>query len=418
MNERSEKVWDVIVIGGGPAGMMAAARAGERGKQVLLLEKNARLGKKLSITGGGRCNVTNNKPEIRTMLERYKESGKFLFSTFSQHGVAESIAWFEERGVSLHEENEGRLFPDTNTASTICETLEKALTNVGVTTKMGVAVKEVVQDKKDVFTVSSQSGETYKGSSVVVSAGGRSRPDTGSTGDGFLWLEEFGHTIVDSSLALVPIVVKESWISPLSGVTMDDVKLTLFADGQKQLTVRGKVLCTHVGLSGPTILNMSSTIGELLQHSSVTLTLDLFPDDDEGTLRTKLRDLLSEVSNQKVRNSLSTWLPKALVTTLLRSCEIDDETPGHSLSSDDRKRLVSYMKQVPLTVARLLGSDKAVISGGGVALEEINFKTMESRLVPGLYIVGDMLNIDRPSGGYSLQLCWSTGFVAGEHAGE
>lgn len=414
MKEEIDKIYDVIVIGGGPSGMMAAARASERGRSVLLLEKNSRLGKKLSISGGGRCNVTNNKPDVRTMLDKYGDAGKFLFSTYTQHGVKESIEWFVDRGVNLRQENEDRLFPETNSAETICQALEVEVEKQAVTVELSTAVRTVDYDKdQGLFIIHTTKNETYQAKSCVVSTGGNSRPDTGSTGDGFGWIESLGHVVHPSSLALVPLALKDKWVSNVSGVTLQDVKITLVADGEKQLQQKGKVLFTHVGVSGPTVLNMSSVVGELLKHSKVELQLDLFPEQDEGALRNNLTQLLAEVSNQKVRNSLSQWLPKALVTAILEQLDIDGETEGHSLSSDDRKRIVTYFKCLPLRVARLLGAEKAVISGGGVSLKEIDFKTMQSRIVPGLYVTGDLLNVNRPSGGYSLQLSWSTGWVAG-----
>jgi predicted Rossmann fold flavoprotein len=411
------EVWDVIVIGGGPAGMMAAARAGERGRRVLLLEKNPGLGKKLLITGGGRCNVTNDKPVVREMLSQYKSGGKFLFSTFMQHGVKESKAWLQERGVGLKEENEGRLFPDTESAKTICDTLIKELKTQNVTIKNNVAVGGIARDKKTgEFSVSIKTGETYKALSCVVATGGTSRPETGSTGEGFGWLASLGHTIVPNNLALVPLTLKSTWTKKLSGLTLADIKISLYADEKKHSVQTGKILFTHVGITGPTILNQSKTVGDLLAYSAVTITLDLFPAYDAGAFKLYLRKLLLEDSNKKLKNVLSSVMPTALVTGVLSELGIDGDTPSHSVSTADRAMLVSYLKAVPLPVGGLLGSDKAVISAGGAALEEIDFKTMESRIVPSLYLIGDVLNIDRPSGGYSLQLCWSTGFVAGDTA--
>lgn len=417
MSDQDEKLYNVIVIGGGPAGMMAAIRAAQRGRSVLLLEKNKRLGKKLSITGGGRCNVTNNRPVVREMLSKYKDSGKFLFSTFVQHGVSQSMDWFQVRGVELHEENEGRLFPTTNSAETICQTLETAVTKAGVQVQRGTSVTGVTKAADGQWRVATAAGQTYQAASCVVATGGRSRPETGSTGEGFEWLESLGHTVNQSSLALVPVALQDSWTDRVSGITIPELKLTVRADGIKQTVVTGKVLFTHVGLSGPTVLNLSSTIGQLLQHCPVTIDLNFFPQYDTGTLRTNLHQHLEKTSNQLIRNSLTAWLPRALVAVMLEQAHIDGETVGHSVSSDERKRLVDVLQRLSVKVDRLLGPEKAVISGGGVALDEINFKTMESRIVSGLYLVGDTLDIDRPSGGYSLQLCWSTGWVAGESVG-
>jgi predicted Rossmann fold flavoprotein len=417
MNARAGKLWDVIIIGGGPAGMMAAARAGERGKKVLLLEKNARLGVKLSITGGGRCNVTNNKPDVRTMLSSYMDSGKFLFSTFMQHGVAETIEWFAERGVPFHEENEGRLFPVTNSAETIRETLVVELKKQGVTVLTNAAVVDITHNsKKSEFSITLDNGEVLDGKTCVVATGGTSHPQTGSTGEGFDWLNKLGHTVRKDSLALVPLTLKEEWVPRVSGVVLSDIKISLLADGKKHLSRQGKLLFTHVGVSGPTILNLSSEVNKLLKGGNVSLELDLFPRLDEGELRTHINEHIATHSNRKLHNVLAELLPRAFATITLELLSINSETPGHSFRSDDRARLTQFLKRFPLNIKGLLGTDKAIVSGGGVSLTEIDFKTMSSKLVPNLYLIGDVLNIDRPSGGYSLQLCWSTGYVAGSHA--
>ena len=410
----STQTWDVIVIGGGPAGMMTAATAAARGKRVLLLEKNPHLGKKLLITGGGRCNVTNNKPVVREMLHHYKGSGKFLFSTFMQHGVQDSIDWFSDRGVSLKEENEGRLFPTTDSAKTIWETLVAEVKKTNVTIKTRSVVKAIVRDKKTgVFSITLENGEVLQTLACMIATGGTSRPETGSTGDAYTWLKKFGHTLVPNNFALVPLTLKNTWTKKLSGLTLTDIKLTLFADNKKQSVHKGKLLFTHVGATGPTVLNLSKTVGELLEHSEVTLVLDLFPEKDAGVFKTFLQKLLAEHSNKKLKNVLAEITPTALTEGILGELSILGDTPCHSVSTEMRTVLALYLKAVPLQVKGLLGEDKAIVSSGGVSLQEVNFKTMESTIVPGLYIVGDMLNIDRPSGGYSLQLCWSTGFVAG-----
>lgn len=413
----TEAVWDVIVIGGGPAGMMSATIAAKGGKRVLVLEKNLHVGKKLLITGGGRCNVINNKPVVREMLGKYKDGGKFLFSTFSRHGVAESIEWFEKHGVTLKEENEGRLFPTTDSAKTICDTLTAAMKGVGVRVKTRAVVKSVTKNKKTgIFEITLEDSARLHAHSCIIATGGTSRPETGSTGDAYPWLKKLGHTIIPNNFALVPLTLKNAWTKKLSGLTLSNIKLTLYSDNKKLSTHKGKLLFTHVGITGPTVLNLSKTVGELLAHSDVILVLDLFPDQDAGEFKLFLRKLLTDNSNKKVKNVLGDIIPTALATTIIRELEIDAETPCHSLKTEDRTKLALFLKAIPLEVKGLLGADKAVVSSGGVSLEEIDFKTMESKIVPQLYIIGDMLNIDRPSGGYSLQLCWSTGFVAGEHA--
>lgn len=409
------QVWEVVVIGGGPAGMMAASTAAARGKSVLLLEKNQTLGKKLLITGGGRCNVTNNKTEIRHMLGQYGDAAKFLFSAFAQHSVVDTITWFRTRGVSLVEENDGRLFPESNSAQTIFATLVRELQQCGVAVRTRANVVQITH-ANEVFSITLATGETITALHTVVASGGTSRPETGATGDGFGWLGTLGHRVVPNNYTLVPLLCSDSWVPLISGVTLTNVKLTLWADNKKQSAHVGKILFTHVGLSGPTILNLSKTVGDMLQHSAVTITLNLLPELDAGALKSALRDLLSVSSNKMVKNALTELVPSAIVPPLLYLAAIDGDTPCHSVRTQERTLLAQLIAALPLHISGLQGADKAIVSSGGVVPEEVNFKTMESRVVPGLFVVGDMLDINRPSGGYSLQLCWTTGFVAGEHA--
>lgn len=418
MNNGINNVWDIIVIGGGPAGMMAAARARERGRHILLLEKNEHLGRKLAITGGGRCNVTNNKPNVRDMLANYKDAGKFLFSTFVQHGVHETIEWFAARGVSFHEENDGRLFPTTNSAETIRHTLIAEMEKQGVHIKTSASVLTITHQKdKGIFNITLNTGEILRCHSCIIATGGTSRPDTGSTGDGFTWASNLGHSIHTNSPALVPLALNDKWVPRVSGVSLKDIKITAYASGEKKFSRIDKLLFTHVGVSGPGILTISSEIDKLLKSNlSVNLELDLFPKIDEGALRSQLHELINSQSNRQLHNILTAMLPHALVTVTLELLSIAGETPGHSVRTEDRTKLIHFLKHVPLSVKGLLGENKAIVSRGGVELTEIDFKTMRSRIIPNLFFVGDMLDIDRPSGGYSLQLCWSTGYVAGDNA--
>jgi len=407
--------YDVVVIGGGPAGMMAATTAARSGARVALLEKNKILGKKLLITGGGRCNVTNNRPVVREMLSQYKTEGKFLFSTFMQHGVKETIEWFGKQNVSFIEENEGRLFPMTYSAQTIRDTLAAAVKERNVHILTHSPVTGLEKDPAG-FKITLQSGDSVAAKTCIVTTGGSARPETGSTGEGFNWLSALGHTVVENSFALVPVALKTEWTRKLSGITLPECKITILADGQKHSSVQGKILFTHVGVTGPTILNMSKTIGELLSYGPVTLRVDLFPGVDSAEMNELIQTALISNVNKKVRNALTELLPTAIVKEVLGQCKIDSETPSNSITKKERITLIEYVKAIPLPVSGLLGKDKAIVSAGGVALEEVDFKTMQSNIVPNLYLAGDVLNINRPSGGYSLQLCWSTGFVAGTHA--
>ncbi len=406
--------YDVIVIGGGPAGMMAASIAARGGASTLLLEKNPNLGKKLLITGGGRCNVTNNKPAVREMLSQYKTEGKFLFSTFMQHGVSETVQWLDDREVVLKEENEGRLFPVSNSAQTIRDVLAEELITTGVKVQLNAAVQKI--EKPDTFVVTLQTGEVVQSAKCIVATGGTARPETGSTGEGFGWLQQLGHTVIESSFALVPVTLQTQWTKKLSGLGLEECKMTILVDGKKQSSHKGKILFTHFGLTGPTVLNVSKKIGEYLPYGEVVLLLDVFPGKDSGELNERFVTLFTENKNKRVRNALSELLPSALGKAVLLECGIDTETMCNAITRAQRVALIDYLKAIPLRVSGLLGKDKAVVSAGGVVLEEVDFRTMESKIIPGLFMAGDVLNINRPSGGYSLQLCWSTGFVAGLHA--
>lgn len=411
-----DKVIDVVVIGGGPAGMMAAGRAAELGRSVLLLEKNATLGKKLLITGGGRCNVTNNKKDVRTMLAKYKGSDKFLFSAFTQFGVKETLDFFNKRGMVTKEENEGRIFPVSDKAQSVWDILVKYMKNSEVEIQSGAEVISISFNKKEKnFLIKLKKGKEIIARSCVLATGGTSHPETGSTGEGFVWLKRLGHKIAENDVALVPLKLKDFWTKKLSGVTLSEIKLTVFQNGEKRGVQKGKILFTHLGISGPTVLNMSREVGEYLQYGEVRIDLDLFPKLDHGELKKKLQTLLVSESNKKLKNTIGKLIPEALGLALLQILQIDGETANHSVRSGDRVNLVALMKAVPLNVKELLGRDKAVVSSGGVVLTEVDFKTMQSRLIPNLYLIGDVLNIDRPSGGYSLQICWTTGYVAGSN---
>jgi len=427
ITKKTPPIWDVIVIGGGPAGMMSALRAKERGLSVLLLEKNKKLGKKLLITGGGRCNITNATYDSRALLVKYKKAQKFLFSPFSQFAVFDTVNFFESRGLALKIENERRMFPVTDSARSVWEVLVNDLQEKNVVVRHSSKVNNIINNmRNNIFEITLQSPQVGKISkkispevlysrACIVASGGTSHPETGSTGDGFKWLNDLDHSIIPNSYSLVPITIAETWIKKVSGLTIPDVKLSLYSDTKKHSIAQGKILFTHTGLSGPTILNMSKTIGDLLSYSAVELHLDLFPHMDHGQLDAYVLSLLTQDSNKMIKNSLHVLIPKALIPIFLSMTNIEGETQNNSLQKDKRKALVTLLKCVTLRVRGLLGSDKAVVSSGGVKLEEIDTRTMQSRIIPELYCVGDVLNIDRPSGGYSLQLCWTTGYVAGDN---
>ncbi len=418
---KSVEIYDLIVIGGGPAGMMAAGRAAERARldkrslKVLLVEKNSGLGRKLLLTGGGRCNLTNAEPDERVLLAKFKEAAKFLFSTFSKYGVRETLDFFNGRGMETKVEAGNRVFPLSDRSQSVWDVLHKYLLEEKVIVRTDAAVTGFVTNSTGAIeAIKLKGGALIRGRAFVLATGGQSHPETGSTGDGFAWLRQLGHEVITPSAALVPITVSDLWVKKLSGIALPQAKLTIFLDGVKQETGRGKLLLTHFGLSGPLALNLSSTLSELLKYGQVIISLDLLPEEDYSSLNDKLQELLAVEHKKKIKNALSRLIGSGFVPVVLEQAHIDGETFCHSLSREARLRLVKDLKALLIHPTGLLGTDKAIVTSGGVALEEVDFRTMRSRLIPNLYLVGDILNIDRPSGGYSLQLCWTTGWVAGE----
>ena len=402
--------------------MMAAGRAAELGAKVILIEKNESLGKKLLITGGGRCNLTNAEFDTRKFLEKFKAGGKFLFSAFSQFGVKDSLKFFHNLGVETKIENEQRVFPASDSVKTVFDALLKYLKKNKVEIILNSTVSGILiskENKNKISGIKLKDGKEILARRVIIATGGTSRPETGSTGDGFAWLRKIGHTVIESAPSLVPIAVKDDWVKKLAGLSFVNVKITTFQNGAKQETDKGKIIFTHFGLSGPAILNMSKGIGELLKYGEVIISLDLFPSEDHGALNLKLQELFKENHNKKFKNTLNALAPLAagLVSAIVELSKINPDTECNSITREERLALVDILKNIPIRADKLLGAEKAIVSSGGVSLDEVDFKTMSSRLFPNLYLVGDILNIDRPSGGYSLQLCWTTGFVAGSSAG-
>ena len=413
---KEPQVWDVAVIGGGPAGMMCAGRAAELGAHVILIEKNDSLGRKLLITGGGRCNVTNAEFDTHVLLAKYKAAGKFLASPFSQWNVQETLDFFHSHHMPTKIEAAKRVFPVSDSAQSVWDVLVQYLQQGKVTVISKSPVIGFVTSDKKIIAVQLKDKTEIHARSFILATGGLSRPETGSTGDGFAWLKKIGHTVHTATAALVPIRTKDTWITRLAGVALKDAKITVFQNGTKQESRVGNILFTHVGLSGPGILNMSSLIGELLEYGTVHVEIDTLPTLDYAVLNTRLQEILKQHHVKKIKNSLDTLIPAALVPIVIELAHINPDTPCNSITRTERIALGKILKHLPIQVDSLLGMDKAVITSGGVRREEVDFKTMQSRLYPNLYLIGDILDIDRPSGGYSLQLCWTTGYVAGTAA--
>lgn len=413
MNHAS--LFDVVVIGGGPAGMMAAGRAAECGARVLVLEKNPKLGKKLQITGGGRCNIFNAEYDVHRLVEKYGKKGKSLFSAFSQFDATSSKDFFESRGLPIKVEPEQRAFPVSDRALDVHETMLAYMKQYGVEVRPYEPVIGLEQKDGRITRVVVDGGEVI-GHTYILATGGTSRPETGSTGDGFTWMRALGHTVNAPDPALVPIMLSDAWIDDVEGIALQGVKITVHSQGKRQAARTGKMLFTHDGISGPLILNMSKQIGELLKTNDVTLSLDLFPSLDHAALDAMILRHFEEEKNKQIKNTIGDLVQLRLGLVLLDLASIEASTPLYRLTKEQRRTFVKILKDIPLHVSGLVGPEKAIVAGGGVSLDEIHFKTMQSKRYDNLYIIGDLLDFDRPSGGFSLQICWTTGYIAGTHA--
>jgi predicted Rossmann fold flavoprotein len=411
-----EQTYDVIVIGGGASGMMAAGRAASLGKRVLLLEKNPKLGEKLRISGGGRCNITNAEEDVRVLLKNYGDAEQFLYSAYAQFGVPDTFTFFESLKLPLVVQARKRAFPHTERAGDVVRALEKYMKAGKVTVLVGTKVSRIVTEKNKITHILAGK-EKYTAKSYIIATGGVSHPETGSTGDGFKWLKALGHSIVDPTPTIVPLSVKETWVHKLSGVSLTFMKITFFLKGKKEFSKTGKLLFTHFGLSGPLILNSAGAVGELLDRGPVTAQIDAYPDTDLGILEDKIIAVFDANKNKSLKNVIDQIVPhgmKSIFETILRS--VDVEKKVHSITKEERRKIAETLKGLSLTITGLMGYDRAVVADGGIPLVEMDMKTMRSKVLENLLVTGDLLHINRPSGGFSLQLCWTSGFVAGSNA--
>lgn len=416
MQDNSKLNYDVIVIGGGASGMMAAGRAAERGRRVLLLEKNASLGQKLAISGGGRCNITHVEDDIHELLRHYGDAGRFLYSPFSQFGVTETFSFFEKLGLPLVEQVHKRVFPASERATDVIQVLKRYMDSGNVTIISGAPVSRILSNNQRITGVTT-GGITYTADSYVIATGGLSHPETGSTGDGFNWLRELGHNVITPTPTLVPLATKENWGHILTGVSLENMKITFYVDGVKQFSRKGPLLFTHFGLSGPTIINSAGKVAEMLPTGEVTVRIDAYPALDHKALDEQLISVLDANKNKSLKNVMDELVPPGMARAIWELIPtLNPEVKVHSLPREQRKALVEILKSLPITITGLLGLDKAIVVDGGVPLAEIDTKTMRSVKIKNLFVTGDLLNITRPSGGFSLQLCWTTGYVAGSHA--
>jgi predicted Rossmann fold flavoprotein len=410
-----EKVnFDAIVIGGGPAGMMAAGRSAERGKKTLLLEKNDILGKKLLISGKGRCNITN-AGDISEHLENFGKNGSFLRNAFSQVFNTHLMDFFKERGVPLKVEKGKRVFPRSDRSKDILNALREYLDEGEVELLLKNEVKDIIvgEGKKKVVL---SNGAAYKADSVAVCTGGRSYPETGSTGFGFGIAEKLGHDVIPPTPALVPLVAESNLPKSWQGLSLKNVEVTVICDGRKKSKRLGDMLFTHFGLSGPIILDISAEVFNLSKlKKDVRVSINLKPALDKGTLDKRLVREFSKHSNKILKNVLQELLPLGMIDGFVKLCGLDPNKKVNQLSKEERKRIIEKLTGLEFKIRGTRPIGEAVVTRGGVDTKEINPKTMESRLIQGLFFAGEVIDVDASSGGYNMQAAFSTGYLCGDN---
>ncbi|BCA79204.1 NAD(P)/FAD-dependent oxidoreductase [Desulfuromonas sp. AOP6] len=409
------KTYDVIVIGGGAAGMFAAGFAASKGAKVLLLEKNKRCGAKILITGKGRCNLTNSEADPRKFIAPFGKNGKALLTALYAFGVAEVMRFFEERGVPLKVERGGRIFPAQGDANDVNRVLERFLAETGVELLTGCEAKDLDMEDDRISAVTTSRGR-FAAARFIVATGGLSYPETGCTGDGYEWAARSGHRVVTPEPALVAVRLQESWTAEVMDFNLKNVKITACLDGKPFDERFGQAFFTRGGIGGPIVLDMSSAIRDALKKGRVTLILDMKPAVEASTFDGRLQRELAEHKNRDFGNSLAALLPKDMIPLFLRLSGIDPQKKCHSVTRQERQTLLNLFKALTLHVSGCEGFAKAIITAGGVSLSDIDMRTMRSKKVPNLFFAGEVIDLHAPTGGYNLQECWSTGFLAGTSA--
>jgi predicted Rossmann fold flavoprotein len=416
------KKYDVIVIGGGPSGLMASIAAGENGGKVLLIDKGNKLGRKLAISGGGRCNVTNRLP-IDEIIKHIPGNGRFLYSAFSEFNNEDIIAFFENLGIELKEEDHGRMFPVSNKAQSVVDALLNRMAELGVDVRKNSPVQEVIYEDGRTAGVTLESGETFTAGSVIIAVGGKSVPHTGSTGDGYVWAEAAGHTITDLFPTEVPLTSDEPFIKEreLQGLSLRGVELSVLnPKGKSLITHKMDMIFTHLGISGPAVLRCSQYVVKAMKKwnlTHVTMHIDSIPEKNEEMLFQELNSLIKKEEEKKaVKNSLKGFLPERYLMFLLERAEIDPDQKGITLSGEKIRELARLAKGFTFTVNGTLSIEKAFVTGGGVSIKEIHPKTMASKKMDGLFFCGEVLDIHGYTGGYNITSALVTGRLAGANA--
>lgn len=405
----------VLVIGGGAAGMMAAITAAANGGEVLLLEKNEKLGKKLFITGKGRCNITN-AADTEDLFSAIVSNPKFLYSSFYSFTNSQVIDFFEGLGVKTKIERGGRVFPASDHSSDVIRALEREMEQLGVEIYLQAEVKELILKEHVIKGVVLTSGKKLYADTVIVATGGISYPSTGSTGDGYRFAKACGHQVTEILPSLVPMEVKEWYAKELMGRSLRNIEICV-TDGKKKLYQEfGEMLFTHYGVTGPVILSASSIVGKKLKEKELTLHIDLKPALSEEQLDKRVLREFETNHNRQFKNAVDSLFPSKLRPVIVELSGIPEEKKVHEITKEERLHFVRLIKDFSMTLTGLRGYKEAIITKGGVSVKEIDPSTMESKLVKGLFFAGEVLDLDAVTGGYNLQIAWSTGYLAGMNA--